>query len=87
MARRGDGCQQWRGGGTAPAVDENADHLTGGGVAAHHDVGVAALLQVRFKTALQAAHLPRFGTLQSPSPQIHRMMWYSKPLKYNSERV
>ena len=30
-------------------MDENAGHLTGGGVAAHHDVGLAALLEVRIE--------------------------------------
>src|SRR5262245_15292788 len=36
----------------APAVDENAGHLAGGRVAAHHDVGVAALLEVRIEDRL-----------------------------------
>ena len=48
---------------TAPAVDENAGHLAGGGVAVHHDVGIAALLEVRIEERLagrapaQAVHL------------------------------
>jgi hypothetical protein len=35
--------------GTAPTVDENTGDLAGGGVAAHHDVGIAALLEVRIE--------------------------------------
>jgi hypothetical protein len=30
-------------------VDENAGRISGGGVAAHHDIGVAALLEVRIE--------------------------------------
>ena len=30
-------------------MDENAGRISGGGVAAHHDVGIAALLEVRIK--------------------------------------
>jgi hypothetical protein len=30
-------------------VDENAGHISGDGVAAHHDVGIAALLEVRIE--------------------------------------
>jgi hypothetical protein len=34
---------------TAPAVDENAGHLAGGGIAAHHDADVAARLKDRIE--------------------------------------
>ena len=30
-------------------MDENAGHLAGGGVGAHDDVGIAALLEVRIE--------------------------------------
>jgi hypothetical protein len=30
-------------------VDEKAGRISGGGVAAHHDVGIAALLEVRIE--------------------------------------
>jgi hypothetical protein len=30
-------------------VDENAGRISGGGVAAHHDIGIAALIEVRIK--------------------------------------
>jgi hypothetical protein len=43
--------------GTAPAVDENPSGISGGGVAAHHDVGVAALLEVRIEGRF-AGHAP-----------------------------
>jgi hypothetical protein len=46
-------------------MDENAGGISGGGVAAHHEVGVAALLEVRSKSVLQAAHRPRLGTLEN----------------------
>jgi hypothetical protein len=48
--------------GTAPAVDENLSGSSSGGVAAYHNT---RLLEVR-KTALQAAHWPRLGTLENP---------------------
>jgi hypothetical protein len=35
--------------GTAPAVDENAGRISGDGVAAQNDVGIAALLEVRIE--------------------------------------
>jgi hypothetical protein len=38
--------------GTAPAVDENASRISGGGVAVHHDVGIGALLEVRIEERL-----------------------------------
>jgi hypothetical protein len=34
---------------TAPTVDENAGHLAGGRVAAHHDADVAARLEDRIE--------------------------------------
>ena len=34
-------------------------------VAAHHDVDVVALLDVRIEDHLQAAHQPRLGTLEN----------------------
>jgi hypothetical protein len=37
--------------------------VAGGRVAAHHDVVVAALLEVRIEDRLQATHRPRLGTL------------------------
>ena len=37
---------------TAPAVDESTGRISGGGVATHHDVGVAALLEVRIEDLL-----------------------------------
>ena len=51
--------------GTAPAVDEDAGHLAGGGVAAHHGIGIAALLKVGNEDRLQAAHRPVWDTLEN----------------------
>jgi Transposase IS116/IS110/IS902 family len=46
---------------TAPAVNESTGHLVGDGVAAYHDLAVAALLGVWIETVLQAAHVARGG--------------------------
>jgi hypothetical protein len=35
--------------GTAPAIDQNAGRISSDGLAAHHDVGIAALLEVRIE--------------------------------------
>jgi hypothetical protein len=45
-------------------VDENADHLAGGGVAAHHDTDVAARLEDQIEDP-QAAYRPRRDTLEN----------------------
>ena len=45
-------------GGTAP-------HLAGRGVAAHHDVGIAALLEVRIEDRFAGRAPPRLGTLEN----------------------
>ena len=50
--------------GTAPVVDENTGRISGVGVAAHHDVGVAALLEVRIKHRL---------AVRAPAPPAERL--------------
>ena len=45
-------------------MDENAGHLAGGGVAAHYDVGIAALLEVRIEDRFAGRALTR-----PPSPE------------------
>jgi hypothetical protein len=68
-------------------VDENTGHYPGGGVVAHHDDGIAALLKVRIEDRLarrrsDPAWVPwRIGDF----PQIHQMIWYFNPLKYKAE--
>jgi hypothetical protein len=47
-------------------VDEVAGRISGGGVAAHHDVGIAALLEVRIEDRLAGRALARLGTLENP---------------------
>ena len=54
-------------------------------VAAHHDVDVVALLDVRFEDHLQAAHSPAGTWRISYSPQIHQKKCYTKPLKSHTE--
>ena len=49
-------------------MDESTGHLAGGGVAAHHDVGVAALLEVRIEDRL-AGRAPA----QLPLQQVDAM--------------
>jgi hypothetical protein len=51
-------------------MDENTSRISGGGVAAHHDVGVAALLEVRIEDRL-AGRAPRLP-LQQWRPPKHR---------------
>jgi hypothetical protein len=46
-------------------VDENTGHIPGGGVAAHPDPGIAALLEAGSKTVMQAAHRLRLSTLEN----------------------
>jgi hypothetical protein len=48
-------------------VDENAGRISGGGVAAHHDVGVAALLEVRIKDRV-AGRAPARLLLEQMAP-------------------
>jgi hypothetical protein len=58
------------------------------GVAAQHEVDVAALLEGRIGDRLQAAHRPRLGTLEDQLFTIlHQMICYSKLLKYRKENV
>jgi Bacterial regulatory protein, arsR family len=47
---------------TAPAVDENAGRVSGGGIATHHDIDVADLLEVRIEDrfAVRAPALPGY---------------------------
>ena len=74
--------------GTAPAVDENTGRISGGGVAAHHDVGVAALLEVRIEDRFAGRGRPRLGTLENQfSTVLYKMMCCTKPLKSHTERV
>jgi hypothetical protein len=74
---------------TAPAVDESAGRISGGGVAAHHNSDVTALLEVRIEDRFCR---PRTGPAGVPwriqgFPQIHLMICYSKRLKNNKEKV
>jgi hypothetical protein len=46
-------------------VDENAGRIAGGGVAAHHDVGIAALLEVRIEDRVAGRVLPSLGTVEN----------------------
>jgi hypothetical protein len=77
--------------GTAPAVDENAGHLVGGGVATHHDVDVAACSRSEVPDRRPSSRR-RTGLAWVPwrisySPLIHQMKCYTKPLKSHTERV
>jgi hypothetical protein len=45
-------------------VDENTGDLAGGGVAAHHDVGIAALLEVRIEDRFAGRAPPRLRHLE-----------------------
>jgi len=56
--------------GTAPAVDENPSGISGGGVAAHHDGGIAALLDVRIEDRLAGRAPAQLGYL-GESPFLH----------------
>ena len=47
------------------AVDESASHVSNGGVAAHHDVEVAALLEARIEDHLAGRASPRVSTLEN----------------------
>jgi hypothetical protein len=49
----------------APAVDENAGRISGGGVAAHHDIAVAAPLGVGIEDRFAGRTPPRLGTLEN----------------------
>jgi hypothetical protein len=56
-------------------VNENAGHLSGGGVAAYHDVGIAALLEVRIEDRFAGRALARLpwqfiSAMQLCCPQI-----------------
>jgi hypothetical protein len=53
--------RQWVASGTAPAVDENAGRISAGGVAAHHDVCVTTLFEVRIVGRAPAC----LGTLEN----------------------
>ena len=68
-------------------MDENAGGIAGVGVAAHHDVGIAALLEVRIEDRF-AGRAPAPGVTWriSYSALIHQMMCYTKPLECHAER-
>src|SRR5687768_7214121 len=62
---------------TAPAVDENTGRSSGGGVAAHHDIGVTALVAARIEDRPCS---PRTGPRGGPwrigySTLIHQVTW------------
>jgi hypothetical protein len=71
------------------AAHENAGCISGGRVAAHHDVGIAALLEVRIEDcyAGRAPAPPGYLGEIRGSPRIHLMMCYSKSLKCKQENV
>ena len=72
--------------GTAPAVDEDAGRIFGDGVAANHDVCVAALLEGRIKDRLTGRAPASPGTLEiSYSPLIHQIICHTNPLKSHAE--
>ena len=71
------------------AVDENTGHLAVAGIAAHHDVGVAALLEVWIEDRFcRLCSLPLCAPWRiSYSPLAHMIMCRTKPLKSHTERV
>jgi hypothetical protein len=70
-------------------MDENAGRLAGGGAAAHHDVGVAALLEVRIEDRFAGRALACLGKPWriSYSPPIQQIICHTKSLKSHAERV
>jgi gluconolactonase len=50
---------------TAPAVDESTGQVAGGGVATHHDVGIAAILETRIEDRFAGRASARLGTLEN----------------------
>jgi hypothetical protein len=54
-------------------VDENAGRISGGGVAAHHDVGIAALLKVRIEARLAGPAPARLREL-GESAVLHKFI-------------
>ena len=46
-------------------MDESTGRISGGGVAAHHDVGIAALLEVRIEDRFAGRAPLRLGTLEN----------------------
>jgi hypothetical protein len=55
-------------------VDENAGRISGGGVAAHHDSDVAALLEVRIEDRL-AGRAPARLPLQQVDESFDRRLY------------
>jgi hypothetical protein len=69
-------------------VDENTGQVAGGGVATHAvdvDAPLEARIEERFSGRAPAA--PAVPWRISDSPEIHRIMCYSKSLKYKKENV
>jgi hypothetical protein len=59
-------------------VDENAGRVSGGGVAAHHDVGIAALFEVRIEDRFAGRAPPRsryLGEFEFPTNSSEDMLF------------
>jgi hypothetical protein len=63
-------------------------NVADGGVAVHHEVDVAALLEVRIEDRLAGRAPAPLGYLgESESALTHQIICYTKRLKYHAEEV